>query len=211
VAVFAIAFALVEASVVIYLRALYYPDGFTFPLKLIPGGYLRVEIAREAATMIMLATLAVIAGWRPWERSGYFLFAFGIWDIAFYFWLLVAVGWPASLFEWDILFLIPIPWIGPVIAPLSISALMVTCGGMLVLRSADGRQFRPGPFSWVLGAAGTAMILFSFMSDTDAGLRGAVPVPYHYNILILGLIAYIAGFVLACRSPRPLRAATDRS
>ena len=199
---FALAFAFVEASVVIYLRALYYPDGFAFPLKLMPAGYLRVEIAREAATMIMLATLALIAGWKPWERFGFFLFGFGIWDIAFYLWLLVAVGWPASLLDWDVLFLIPLPWVGPVIAPLAISALMVICGGMLVLRAAAGGYFRPGALSWVLGSAGTAMILFSFMSDTDAGIRGAAPAPYHYSLLMLGLIAYIAGFVFASRSPR---------
>jgi hypothetical protein len=203
VAVFSVAFAFVEASVVIYLRALYYPEGFAFPLKLIPAGYLRVEIAREAATIIMLATLGVIAGRRPWERFGFFLFAFGIWDIAFYGWLLGTVGWPGSLFDWDILFLIPLPWIGPVIAPLAISLLMTICGVMVVLRSAGERRFHPGALSWALGAVGTALIFYSFMADTNAGLRGASPLPYHYGLLVAGLLAYIAGFVVACRSARP--------
>jgi hypothetical protein len=204
VAVFSVAFAFVEASVVIYLRALYYPEGFAFPLKLIPAGYLRVEIAREAATIIMLAAIGVIAGWRPWERFGFFLFAFGIWDCAFYAWLLGTVGWPGSLFDWDILFLIPLPWIGPVIAPLAISLLMTVCGGMIVLRSAGERRFHPGAISWVLGVVGTAFILFSFMADTHAGLRGASPAPYNYGLLITGCIAFIAGFVVACRPARPL-------
>ena len=203
VAVFSLAFAFVEASVVIYLRALYYPEGFTFPLKVMEAGYLRVEIAREAATMIMLACIGIIAGRKPWERFGYFLVAFGIWDVAFYAWLLVAAGWPASLFDWDILFLIPLPWIGPVVAPLAISLVMVTCGALVVLRSAGDKRFHPGALSWALGAAGTACLLYSFMSDTDAGVRGALPSPYHYWLLAAGLVAYVAGFIIACRAGRP--------
>jgi hypothetical protein len=208
VAAFSVAFAFVEASVVIYLRALYYPEGFAFPLKLIPAGYLRVEIAREAATIIMLATTGIIAGWKPWERFGFFLFAFGIWDVAFYAWLLVTVGWPATPFDWDILFLIPLPWIGPVIAPVVISVLMILCGGVTVLRSAGERHFRPGAVSWLLGTAGTAFILVSFMIDTDAGMRGAMPAPYNYGMLAAGLIAYAAGFLVACR---PLRGGMNPS
>ncbi|HTY59093.1 MAG TPA: hypothetical protein VMF59_09755 [Bacteroidota bacterium] len=204
VAVFSLAFAFVEASVVIYLRALYYPDGFSFPLKLMQAGFLRVEIAREAATIIMLASVGIIAGFRPWERFGYFLFAFGVWDIAFYAWLLAAVGWPGSLFDWDILFLIPLPWIGPVIAPMAISLLMVAFGAVMVLRSAAEKRFRPGALSWALGLAGTASVLYSFMADTDAGIRGAYPIPYHYGLLAAGLAAYIAGFVTACRAARSM-------
>jgi len=200
VAVFAIAFALVEASVVIYLRALYYPGGFAFPLHEMPPGFLRLEIAREAATMLMLLAVGVIAGATLWEKFGYFIFAFGVWDVIFYAWLLVTIGWPASPVEWDILFLIPVPWIGPVIAPLLVSLLMVVCGGMIVLRTAAGKAFRPGLLSWALGLAATALVLWSFMADTDAGLRGAFPAAYHYELLALGLAAYIAGFVLACRT-----------
>ncbi len=211
VAVFSVAFAFVESSVVIYLRALYYPEGFAFPLKAIPAGYLRVEIAREAATVIMLATIGIIAGWKPWERFGFFLFAFGIWDIAFYAWLLGTIGWPASLFDWDILFLIPLPWIGPVIAPLLISLLMTFCGGDIVFRSAGARRFHPRALSWVMGALGTAFLLYSFMADTDAGIRGALPAPYHYGLLGAALAAYAAGFVFACRQGRLLPGTTTES
>lgn len=204
VAVFSVAFAFVEASVVIYLRALYYPGGFAFPLKLIPSDYLRVEIAREAATIIMLGAVGFIAGSKPWEKFGFFLFAFGVWDIGFYAWLLATIGWPASLFDWDILFLIPLPWIGPVIAPVTISLLMAVCGIVAVLRSAGGGHFRPGALSWVLGGVGTALILYSFMADTDAAVGGALPAPFRYGPFAAGVCAYIAGFVLACRVPGTL-------
>jgi hypothetical protein len=202
VAVFSIAFAFVEASVVIYLRALYYPGGFAFPLRQIPADYLRVEVVREAATIIMLGTIGFIAGSKPWERFGFFLFAFGVWDIGFYAWLLGTIGWPGSLFDWDILFLIPLPWIGPVIAPVTISLLMTVCGIVAVLRSTGGRHIRTGALSWTLGAIGTTLILYSFMADTDAGVGGALPAPYHYAPFAGGVCAYIAGFLLACRVPR---------
>ncbi|HTS00157.1 MAG TPA: hypothetical protein VML00_10420 [Bacteroidota bacterium] len=201
VAVFAIAFALVEACVVIYLRALYYPGGFSFPLREMPPGFLRLEIAREAATILMLLAVGVIAGARPWEKFSYFIVAFGLWDIMFYVWLLVTIGWPASPAEWDILFLIPVPWIGPVIAPVLVSLLMIVCGGVMLFRSAAQKAFRPGALSWVLGVAATVLVLWSFMSDTDAGLRGAPPAAYHYELLALGLAGYTGGFVLACRAP----------
>jgi len=200
VAVFAAAFALVEASVVIYLRALYYPGGFAFPLRDLPPGFLRLEVAREAATLLMLLAVGAIAGQKPWERFGYFIFAFGAWDLLFYFWLLVTTGWPGSLFEWDILFLIPVPWIGPVIAPVLVSLLMIACGGIIAIRGAAGRGFRPGLISWSLGCAATILVLWSFVADTDAGFRGSLPAAYHYELLVLGLLAYIAGFVLACRT-----------
>ncbi len=211
VAAFSVAFAFVEASVVIYLRALYYPEGFAFPLKVIPAGYLRVEIAREAATIVMLAALGVIAGWRPWEKFGFFLFAFGLWDIAFYAWLLGTIGWPVSLFDWDVLFLIPLPWIAPVIAPLAISLLMTVCGALAVLRSAGERHFHPGALSWALGLVGTSLILYSFVADTGAGLRGTVPAPYQYGLLVAGLIAFIAAFAVACRPPRAVPGGADGS
>jgi len=76
VALFAVAFALVESSVVVYLRALYYPAGFSFPLRLMEIAHLGVELGREIATIVMLVAIGVIAGRPAWERFGYFLIAF---------------------------------------------------------------------------------------------------------------------------------------
>ena len=207
VGVFAIAFAFVESSVVVYLRALYYPDGFSFPLQELPAGHLLVEVIREAATIVMLAAVAFIAGTSRWERFGQFLFAFGIWDLAFYLWLKVILDWPASFVEWDILFLIPLPWIGPVIAPVLVALLMAVCGTILITREARGETFRPGKVTWVAALLATALILGSFLWDTDATLRGATPRPYRYELLIAGLLLYAAGFAAACKTSRPQRSA----
>jgi hypothetical protein len=201
VSAFSIAFAYVESSIVVYLRGLYYPDGFTFPLKLISEEHLVVELAREVATMIMLGAAAIIAGTRAWERFGYFLVAFGIWDIFYYVWLKAILDWPLTLVDWDVLYLIPLPWIGPVIAPLLIALMMVACGTIVVSRLSRGDYFRPNVLSWVSALAGTIILLYSFMLDIPATLQGQMPAPYHYEFLAVGLILYLVGFYVACKRP----------
>ena len=205
VAVFAASFALVESAVVVYLRALYYPAGFTFPLKLMEVSHLGLELGRELATIVMLASVAMVAGERRWERFGYFVLAFGIWDIFYYLWLKLAIGWPESLVDWDVLFLIPVPWIGPVIAPVLISLLMVVIGTSIILALRRSLVFRPGRASWGAGLLGTALILYSFTADTGATLQGRMPEPYAYWQLVLGLALYVLGYRFALR-PRNLPA-----
>jgi len=125
-AVFAVAMAFVESAVVVYLRGLFYPEGFYGTLAVFPVFYYGTEVFREAATVIMLASVAVLAarrGW--WERAAYFLFCFGVWDIFYYVWLYVLLGWPPSLLTTDVLFLIPVPWVAPVIAPVVASVVMI--------------------------------------------------------------------------------------
>ena len=128
ITIFSIAMAFVEAAVVVYLRAIYYPEGFAFPLTPRTDTIIGVELLREFATILMLLSIAVLTGRRGWERFAYFLFCFGIWDIFYYIWLKLLLDWPSSIFEWDILFLIPLPWIGPVIAPVFLSMLMIIFG-----------------------------------------------------------------------------------
>jgi hypothetical protein len=201
VILFGLAFAYIESTVVVYLRALYYPQGFAFPLDPAMHPHLVLEIVREAATIIVLLAVAMLAGTEPWERFGYFLTAFGVWDLFYYVWLRVAVGWPVSVTDWDVLFLIPLPWIGPVIAPVLVAVLMIVCGVPMVHRVAAGEYFRPGVPSWVLGSCGTGILLYSFMSDTGAGLMGQIPSPYRYELLFCSLLLLFLGFLLACRAP----------
>jgi len=129
VALFAIAMAWVEAAVVFYLRTMidridpWQPN----PLPII-GGLGLVELVRELATMIMLLTVGLLAGRTGRAQLGYSAIAFGVWDIGYYIFLKVICGWPHSLFGWDILFLLPLPWWGPVLAPVSIALLMIVWG-----------------------------------------------------------------------------------
>lgn len=199
VTAFGVGFGFVESSVVVYLRDLYYPGGFSFPLRLMSTGHVLMEALREIATLVVLVSVAALAAKRTWERVGYFLLGFGVWDIFYYVWLALLIGWPASLIDWDVLFLIPIPWIGPVIAPLLLSLQMAILGAMIPLRLESGLVFSPGVREWGLGIAATALILISFLSDTGASLHGALPEPYSYLCLSLGILLYGGAFLLACR------------
>jgi hypothetical protein len=135
VAVWAIAFALVEAKVVYYLRKLFAlqydlrftPGDFHFPLD-----YLPYEQAREAATMVMLLVVGYLAGRTCWQRLAYWLFAFGVWDIFYYVWLYVLLCWPSSLGTRDLLFLMPGEWWAPVWVPVLVSCAFIA-GGILIL------------------------------------------------------------------------------
>jgi len=134
-AMFAIAMAFLEAAIVVYLRGLFYPNGFTTTLGTFPIFYYGTEVFREAATIIMLAAVAVLSarrGW--WERAAYFLFCFGMWDIFYYVWLYVLLDWPPSLLTSDVLFLIPVPWVAPVIVPVSVSVVMIAASVWILAR-----------------------------------------------------------------------------
>jgi hypothetical protein len=142
VAVWAVAFALVEAMVVYYLRKLFAlqydlrfePAGFHFP-----PDYLPYEQAREAATMVMLLALGYVVGRTWWQRFAYWLFAFGVWDIFYYLWLYVLLRWPSSLGTRDLLFLMPGEWWAPVWEPVLVSCVFIA-GAILILV----RSRRPG-------------------------------------------------------------------
>jgi hypothetical protein len=196
-AIFAIAMAFIESAVVVYLRAIFYPDGFKFPLKAITDHKIVIEVFREAATLFMLLSVTFLAGKKRWERFAWFMFSFGVWDVFYYFWLKVLLNWPASLFDWDILFLIPVPWISPVIAPVSISLLMIIFSILISRSIHKGCGFSPKLLSGILALSGITLILYSFMHDVNATLHQQMPKPYHYEFLIIGDSLFIFAFLFA--------------
>ena len=195
--IFGITMGYFESAVVVYLRAIYYPEGFTFPLRAMTDQKIAVEIFREAVSIIMLVSVAALTGRKFRERFAYFIFFFGIWDIFYYMWLKILLGWPVTFVDWDVLFLIPLPWIGPVIAPLSIAVLMLI-GSVLIINSLErGFEFKPTGPAWLLGLAATAIILYSFMYDTEATFHQQMPKHYRYELLVIGDLLYIGAFILS--------------
>lgn len=195
VVAFAVAMAWVEAAVVYYLRT--HLDRIephqANPLPLI-GALGPVELVRELATMIMLLTVGLLAGRTSRERFGYAFIAFGVWDIFYYVFLKVMCGWPHSLLDWDILFLLPLPWWGPVIAPMLIASLMIIWGTFT-------SQVEPGPLplasngrSWFLCFLGTILTLCVFMADAlrvarqGAGaIREVLPTEFNWWLFLIAL------------------------
>lgn len=126
--------AYVESAVVVYLRRIYYPQGFELNLAPIETHILRTEIGREVATIVMILSVSLIA-YTSWKKKvGAFLLVFGIWDIFYYVFLKAILGWPGSLMTLDVLFLIPVPWISPVVVPVAISCVMIAVGLSLLLK-----------------------------------------------------------------------------
>lgn len=141
--VFGVAFGFVEAAVVIYLRAALGLIGH--PPGKLPGGtgqllnslpalqsvhhlarqLLIIEFFREAATLVMLLSLAMLVGRKFREKAAVFLWAFAFWDLFYYVWFRVATGWPQSLTAPDVLFLVPVPWLSQVWFPLLVSTLTI--------------------------------------------------------------------------------------
>jgi hypothetical protein len=163
VAIFAIAMAFLESAVVVYLRALYYPDGVIFPLKLIEGRIAVTELWREVATMVMLITIAVIVSKRAIERFAWFIYAFAIWDIFYYVFLYLLLEWPQSLLTWDILFLIPVTWTGPVLAPVINSLTMILLASVIVYYSALKSGFNLKIFEWALLIFGSCVVIYTYV------------------------------------------------
>ncbi|MBI5343194.1 MAG: hypothetical protein HZB63_07820 [Deltaproteobacteria bacterium] len=161
--VFAAAMAFVEAAVVVYLRDLL-GGGPLFPMKDLSPKLLAVEIVREGATVVMLLCAASLSFRGGARRMGAFLLAFAVWDVFYYVWLRVAIGWPSGLSDWDILFLIPLPWVGPV------WSMLLICVGMLVysvlfLRAPEDAPFAPGARGWAAGAAGALAVIGTYIHE----------------------------------------------
>jgi len=162
---FAIAMGFLEAIVVVYLRELYYPDGFFFPLKLIPSQTYLIEIIRELATIIMLISIGLIAGKNRIQKLAFFLFVFGIWDIAYYLGLKLFLNWPASFLTWDLLFLIPVPWVGPVLAPVICSVGMILISLFFIRLDDNGITVKFELKGLIIMAVGVLIIFATYIHD----------------------------------------------
>ena len=164
--IFAAAMAWVEAAVVVYLRMLIdrVEPYQTNPLPKV-GGLGEIELVREAATLVMLFVVGWLAGQTHRSRFGYLLVAFGTWDILYYVFLVPMCGWPRSPLDWDILFLLPAPWWGPVLAPALIATLMIIGGTIVSQYDQSEQPLWPGRLAWGLNLSGVILALYVFMAD----------------------------------------------
>jgi hypothetical protein len=161
---FSIAMAFLETTVVVYLRELYYPEGFDFPLKMMDFKIGIIEFFREAATMVMILTVAMITGKTLNQRFAAFIFIFAVWDIFYYVFLYVTLGWPSSLFTWDILFLIPTTWVGPVLAPVINSIMMIVLAWGILYAE---KKIKPILLkrNWYLLIIGALVVIIAYLED----------------------------------------------
>jgi hypothetical protein len=209
---FGISFGYLEAAVVVYLRALYDPirarlhpergPHELFPLitprQLAAAGpenprRLAIEIGREASTMIMLGAVALAVARNLHQWIAAFAVVFGVWDICFYAFLRLLIHWPESLSTWDILFLIPLPWVGPIWAPVLVAFSMIVCG-LISLRAGGIRGRLP---HWAGVLAGALVIIMAFVWDFRNTTAGGFPNPFNWRLFLLGEAIGLGAFLAA--------------
>jgi len=213
VVVFAIAFAYVESAVVVYLRKIYFDGSFDFPIatlwkdgRRVLDPLIPVEMGREAATLVMLAAAGILAGRSGLQRFCFFMIAFGVWDLFYYLWLNVILGWPQSLMTWDLLFYIPLPWVGPVIAPVLIAATMTAAGTALIFLEDRGYRIRWRWVDWVVELGCAAVLIVSFCRDwrnilrvPDGTAHSGIPNPFAWRLFLPAYLVAVLYFAVRLR------------
>jgi hypothetical protein len=199
VVIFSIAMAYLESTIVVYLRHIYGIKNLLTDLPTKPDQFTIIEVGREFCTLVMLAAIGWIAGRNFGEKLAYAFISFGIWDIFYYIWLYVFIGWPASISEWDILFLIPMPWWGPVWSPVVISLYMVAGGIITVIKSEKGIKVKPSVIDWSVLTISILIALYVFMEDSipvyPNGAEALAKVkPVHFNLILFLLSVLGMGY-----------------
>lgn len=197
---FAVAMAFLESAVVVYLRAIYYPAGFDFPMVPIAPRIAITELVREFATLVMLMAPGALISKHRLDRFAWFCYSFAVWDLFYYVFLKLILGWPYSLFTWDILFLLPIVWVGPVLAPCMVSSGLIILAIVLLRSRRRNAAFRPArwQWSWLLTAGG--LILWTFIEgpwgqlakyrraspggDLFTAFSNYVPTSFHWDVFL---------------------------
>lgn len=202
---YAIAMAYVESAVVVYLRRALAVDVSTvFPLQdpRSLGGLASIEVGREAATVVMLGAVGLLTGRSRLERLAWFAVAFGAWDIAYYGWLWVFSGWPTSLSTWDLLFLIPAPWAGPVWAPCVVSLALVAFGLIAARQLRRGLPVRVGQREIAVAVVGGLVVVLSFLANAGLVLAGGTPTSWPWPVFVVGMALAVLAATWAFRGSR---------
>jgi hypothetical protein len=219
-AAFSIAMACVEAAVVVYLRELYYPGDILsiFPARFLAELDFLVELTREAATVVMLLAVALLTVRAPVTRTfAAFVYLFGLWDIFYYVWLKIMIGWPVAWLEWDVLFLIPWVWLGPWICPVLIALLFVVWGAWCLQSDRSPAFSRASLSLFVLGAS---LDLITFLQPAlpvlrESGMEGMrhfTPTTFWWGLFLPGYLLMAAGLYKTLPNHRtPAEAGGGRS
>ncbi len=207
--VLATALGYAEACVVVYLREAlapvrrrHYPQAVREPLPLLTSRHLReagddtavllpAEVLREPAPLLVLAVAALGLRRRRGEGAGLFVLGFAAWDLLYYAFLKLLTGWPGSLRTWDVLFLIPVPWVAPVWAPMAVSLTLLPVGGALLVR--PRRRARGGGVAaWSAVTAGAGLVVASFLMRASQAV-GVVPERFDWPVFLAGWVLGVAG------------------
>lgn len=210
VVIFSIAFAYIESAVVVYLRVIFHPNGFKFPLTdfgtiLQQKTILLTEIGREAATIVLILTGSWLFGKNARQRIAYFLTIFAVWDIFYYVWLKVLIGWPVTIMDWDILFLIPLSWASPVLYPVLISIMMLVFAMLILYCDCHGMSVKTTFLDWLAYLSAAVIVVVSFCIS-GLHIQQENFDSYFYKLLfaagfLLAAVTFLKCFIKSIRAP----------
>jgi hypothetical protein len=206
---YAAAMAYLEAAAVLYLQlALGAQVGAIFPLRPASeaGSLVAIEAGREVATLVMIGAIGLLVGRTGLERLAWSAVVFGVWDIGYYAWLHVFSGWPPSLDTPDLLFLLPVPWVGPVWSPVVVSGALVGVGLTAASALRAGRRLTLARWHRGAGLGGGLIVVLSFTVDAPRLIDGGLPGPYPWPVFATGMLLALAAAVDALRGARPAAA-----
>jgi len=184
-----------EAAVVVYLRRIYYPEGFAFSLVNMQNRIMLTEVLREAATLLILWATACLAYKRLQSRFAVFFVLFGLWDIFYYIFLKLLLHWPESMNTWDILFLIPSPWIGPVSAPVLVSLGFIYSGMAILIRNHQNHFFQFGKYFILFELIAALLIIISFIIPGLSVIEQSLPIHFPWYLFLIGFLTGIGVFL----------------
>ena len=193
--VWGVVFGYMEAAVVVYLREIYYPEGFAFPLVNIHDRILLTEVLREAATLLILWATASLTYKRLQSRFAAFFVLFGLWDIFYYIFLKLLLHWPESMNTWDILFLIPAPWVGPIWAPVLVSIGFIYMGTTLLFHNHKKHFFDFDRRFILLELFSALLIILSFLIPGSSLLEENSQTHFPWYLFLAGFLIGIGIFI----------------
>jgi hypothetical protein len=141
-----------------------------------------------------------------------------VWDIFYYVFLKLLIGWPESILTWDILFLIPVTWTGPVLTPVLVSLLMILLATILIVYSTKDVRVKIKTLEWTGLITGSLILILSFTWDYSKFILneyslgeiftlpdktslydyalGYIPVKFPWSIYFTGIIIILAVILL---------------
>jgi len=197
-AVLALAFGYIEGAVAHYLRMHLYPDGFDDSISLVIDAHtLAVEAGREICTLVLMIAVAALSSGPFIRRLASFTYLFAIWDLSYYAALWLFEGWPSSPYDWDLLFLVPVPWFSPVLAPMTVSAIgILGAVSVHLIFERRGRLVVP----WYgLGLVNAALVAWEISFMAHGGPGTEFPSHYRWWLFDLGVASALAGYLLIWR------------
>lgn len=201
---FAMCLGLMEAAVVVYLRALGLPGGSELAqlhelLRSVDTRLLWVEQQRELSTLALLLVPAYLFSGRFSYRLLSYVLCFGVWDLAYYVFLKGFLAWPEHWLVLDVLFLVPRPWIAPVLCPVLISGGMVLFASAYLFLARTRVVKSPHLVAWCALIAGGVLVLYAFLGQSGAYARATEKLPqfaWGWFGAGYGLLVLAAGWML---------------